>query len=63
MAQEKLFQQQQGKYMISFSELLMRLPEGVQTVLRRQGSVPEKGTGKHSIPNEYARVSAERRDK
>lgn len=61
MAQERYFQERQGKYMISFSQLLQRLPEGVGKRLRRYGSVPEKGTGKHSIINEYARVATERR--
>lgn len=62
MAHERDLQHRHGKYMIGFSELLIRLPEGVQNVLRRHGSIPEKGTGRHSVPNEYARVSAERRD-
>lgn len=61
MAHERNFQSRFGRHSISFSELIRRMPDGMQRHLRRLGREPERGSGRYSTINEYARVDRERR--
>lgn len=55
---ERKFQEAIGRHLVDSAELLDRLPQGVAKVVLRRG-VPEEGTGRYSVPNEFARIASE----
>lgn len=61
MSQERSYEQRQGKYLISYSQLLQRLPEGIRRHLENTEGELRRGTGRYLVPNEYARVAEEKK--